>query len=236
MLDLLLATYLVLFMPAQQLWRSLRKIPAKKSRLWNYGRNCFIIGTLLLVLAGSSAIEGRTAAALGLGWPPAAWEWWTIASVAVLIGILHLIGKRMEAKMAPDKRASDEAKLRANETLPRNASEFKVFVVMAVFIGVGWEVLYRGFLLLFLTPYVGDAGAIAVAALAYGVGHGFDTWKQLIGSIVAALVFTLAYYFSHSLWWLIVFHTGLAILMAYAAFSVLSRPPMASPAPLPSQG
>jgi membrane protease YdiL (CAAX protease family) len=233
MLDLLLVIYLILFMPAQQIWRSLRKTPAKRTRLWNYGRNCFIIGTLLVLLAVSSVVEGRTAAALGLRWPPTAWEWWAIAGAAVLLGALHLIGNRMEAKLSPDKRAAQEAKLLADEMLPRSARELVAFVIMAVLIGFGWEVLYRGFLLLILTPYVGDAGAITLAALAYGVGHGFDTWKQLIGSIAAALAFTLAYYLSHSLWWLIVFHSGVGILFAYAAFVVQGRHTPLSPAPLP---
>jgi len=231
MLDLLLVFYLALFTPVQQFWRNLRKTPAKKSRLWNYARNCFIIGTLLLALAVSSVVEGRTAAALGIGWPPAAWEWWAIAGAAVLLGALHLIGNRMEGNMNPEKRAAEEAKLLANETLPRSTEELIAFVIMSVFIGFGWEVLYRGFLLLILTPYVGDIGAIALAALAYGLSHGFDTWKQLIGSIVTALAFTLAYYLSHSLWWLIVFHSGFGILFAYAAFVVRSRQTTASPAP-----
>lgn len=223
MLDFLLVFYLVLLMPAQQVWRSLRKESALKSRLWNYARNCGIIGTLLLTLGLSNVVEGRTAAALGLGWPPAAWEWWAIAGVAVLLGALHLIGNRIEATANPDKRAAQEAKLLANEILPRSSKELMAFVIMSVFIGFGWEVLYRGFLLLVLTPYVGNTGAIASAALAYAFSHGFATWKQLIGSIAAALVFTLAYYLSHSLWWLIVFHTGVGILTAYAAFVVRTR-------------
>lgn len=80
----------------------------------------------------------------------------------------------------------------------------------------GWEILYRGFILL-LTPNTGLPIAITISALAYGIAHGYRSPKQLIASIVSAFAFTIAYALTHSLWWLIVIHAGLPLSAVPAA-------------------
>jgi membrane protease YdiL (CAAX protease family) len=45
-------------------------------------------------------------------------------------------------------------------------------------LGAGWELLYRGFLLLVLTPSIGAWGAVAVSGLSYGAAHGYKNPKQ----------------------------------------------------------
>jgi membrane protease YdiL (CAAX protease family) len=85
---------------------------------------------------------------------------------------------------------------------------------MVVLVSLGWELLYRGFLLMLLTPVTGAATAIILAALAYGIGHGYEKPSQLIGSIVSAFLFTLAFYYTQSLWWLILLHIGLPLFGA----------------------
>jgi len=77
----------------------------------------------------------------------------------------------------------------------------------------GWEVLYRGFLLQLLPPIIGLPFAIVASALAYGIAHGYKNPKELIASIISAFIFTIAYAWTHSIWWLILIHVGLPLLM-----------------------
>jgi membrane protease YdiL (CAAX protease family) len=107
--------------------------------------------------------------------------------------------------------------------LPQTGAEFCPFLVMSVVLGAGWELLYRGYLLWWLEPRVGMAGAILVAAAAYGVGHGFTNIRQFAGSLLAALVFTVAYAATQSLWWLMLIHVGLPLLAAAAQARKLTR-------------
>jgi membrane protease YdiL (CAAX protease family) len=68
------------------------------------------------------------------------------------------------------------------------------------------QLLYRGFLMLVLTP-----GAVILAALAYGAGHGYKSRGQFAGSIVSAFLFTIGYVLTGSLWWLMLLHMGLPL-------------------------
>lgn len=81
--------------------------------------------------------------------------------------------------------------------------------------------LYRGFLLAVLIPHIGALAAISSAALAYGLAHGYKSPRQLIGT-VAAFIFTIAYYLTESLWWPMLIHAGMGMLVALAAYKVAS--------------
>jgi len=98
----------------------------------------------------------------------------------------------------------------------------------------GWEVLYRGFLLLVLTPVIGLPLAIAASALAYGIGHGYENPKQLIGSIISAFFFTIAYAWTQSLWWLILVHVFIPLSTIPAVMRAQRRQPAPQPSPQPA--
>jgi membrane protease YdiL (CAAX protease family) len=84
---------------------------------------------------------------------------------------------------------------------------------MGAVAGVAWEVLFRGYLLWALTPRVGIVGAVFVASVAYGVAHGYKSPRQFTSSLVSALLFTIAYALTHSLWWLMLIHGGLPVMV-----------------------
>jgi len=84
-------------------------------------------------------------------------------------------------------------------------------VVLALLIGCGTELLFRGFLYGFFAPLIGQIGALVVAALAYGLGHGSRTTGQAVGSVVSAFAFTIAFALTGSLWWLMLVHTAVGL-------------------------
>ncbi|UUZ47953.1 CPBP family intramembrane metalloprotease [Massilia sp. B-10] len=92
---------------------------------------------------------------------------------------------------------------------------------MSLFIGVGWELLYRGFLMLVLPGVLGTVGAILATSIAYGVSHGYKNRGQFVGSIISAFLFTMGYVLSHSLWWLIVLHLLAPVYMGIMGYRVL---------------
>jgi membrane protease YdiL (CAAX protease family) len=97
---------------------------------------------------------------------------------------------------------------------PRAPGEWPAFAAFALTVGCGWEVLYRGYLLWILAPWIGTLGAVAAASAAYGLAHGVADWRRTVGSLVAAALFTTGYAITRSLWWLMLLHTGLPILGA----------------------
>lgn len=100
----------------------------------------------------------------------------------------------------------------ADDPFPRTTMERAGYVLFAFAAGSGWEILYRGFLLWFLTPLLGIIAAVGLAALAYGVAHGVKDRRMLMASIASALVFTVAFAMTRELWWLMLIHTGLPLI------------------------
>ena len=83
--------------------------------------------------------------------------------------------------------------------MPRTGTELWQFMLMTFVLGAGWELLYRGFLLLVLAPMAGIAGAVILSSLAYGLAHGYQGPKQLAASIASAFVFTIGFALTQSL-------------------------------------
>ena len=132
---------------------------------------------------------------------------WGFGRAVLQLCGLRAIGSVIDRLKTPQASAEDERKMLASSSIwPRNPAEAFAFAVSMLIVTGGWEMLYRGFLLLVLTPVIGLPLAIAASALAYGIGHGYTNPKQLAGSIVSAFLFTIAFAWTQSLWWLVLLH------------------------------
>ncbi|GAA4032471.1 hypothetical protein GCM10022281_10160 [Sphingomonas rosea] len=199
----LLALALLVPVPLWGLWRSRPGRPAqdRKARYWS----TIALGTVLLVaLALVKRSEGLSLADLGLG-PLGTTGAWALAAAAVLLGLLAL---GLRSNRARKERPDDSAAA----MFPHQRDEVPAFVLMILVAGIGWELLYRGFLLWFLPPLIGLWPAVLVAALAYGLAHGWHSGKRFAASLVSALLFTAGYALTGSLWWLILIHLGLPLI------------------------
>lgn len=222
MLDIVLMVCLILILPAWQVRRSLRKSPsAITSRGTRYWQAILRISLLLLLLAVDWWSSARPLSLLGFDMPLSARGQLGLGIAAVLI-IGLLVGDLISSRRQKDeKRAAHRARFESSDFLPRNSAEFRGFSVLAIMIGAGWEILYRGFLLFSLTPLVGTIGAVCIAALAYGLAHGFQSRGQFFGSIISAFLFTIAYALTLSLWWLMLLHAFMALFGGWTSYRLL---------------
>jgi len=214
MLNNVLAVFLLVIFPGLNLWRSLRPKSDKPPRplLRRYWTMSWRSLALLGLLWIGSAQAGYTPSELGFDMPLSTAGTWGLVFAVLLLGGLWVAGTVIERRKTPQARAEADRKLLDSALpWPRTPAEALAFAASMFIMTAGWEVLYRGFLLLFLTPMTGLLPAIAASALAYGIGHGYQNPKQLIGSVVSAFVFTIAYAWTHSLWWLILIHAGLPL-------------------------
>jgi len=211
-IDLALALYLVFVIPCTQLWRSLRpKDGPKRPRSRRYLSTIREIALLLLALAAVCWWNGHTASDLGVAAPTSGAAFWSLLIAVAALPAAHFIGKIYERRTDPAKHAASQRQLLDNDMLPRTAAELRLFVAVSLFIGIGWELLYRGFLMLALTPWLGTWGALLAAAVAYGAAHGYQSAGMFAGSIVSALLFTGGYALTGSLWWLMLIHVALPL-------------------------
>lgn len=235
--DLLFILYLLVFFPLQNIWRGLRPALHKPERspLRTYWRQGRVVLALLGVLVVVMWSGHHAACELGLAPPRSAAAVGGLIGACCLIVGLHLAGKRMERNMAPEKRAAQEAMLRALPmAVPRTHLETAAYLVTMVGMTCAWEMLYRGYLLLVLTPFTGLPAAVALAAVAYGASHGYQHPRQFVGSIAAAFAFTIGYALTGSLWWLMVLHAAAPVGLLLAMRKLPAAPALAStPAPSP---
>jgi membrane protease YdiL (CAAX protease family) len=217
--EILFTLYLLLYFPLDALWRSLRPATVKPvltplQSYWRQGR--YVLG-LLCAFMLVSWLGNYSAQQLGLGLPPPPAGMWGLAIIVILLVSLHFIGNMMGDRMTPEQRASKEQELRSLPfPMPGTLLETTVYLITMIGMTATWELLFRGYLLLVLTPYTGMPLAVVLAAVAYGAGHGYQNPKQFIGSIASSLCFTIGYALTGSLWWLIVLHAAVPAAMPYA--------------------
>jgi membrane protease YdiL (CAAX protease family) len=209
MLDSLLTVCLLGLVPAYGLWRAWAqraKPPAPKAR--RYLQAILLAISLLSLLALDWWRSGRSAAALGLQWPPSLPGWIGMGIAATfLVGMSIAMGRAAATRQGVQ---ADEAAA----LLPDTRMELWLFIAFSIVIGAGWEILFRGYLIWALEPRLTTMGAVIAAAAAYGLAHGYKTPRQLIGSLLAALIFTTGYVVTRSLWWLMLIHAGMPLLTA----------------------
>ena len=200
----LLGLLLVVALP----WRALRNSRRGKPKRSRTRRYIATIGEIAGLLAGLVLIAylyGAGPADLGLAWPPPRG-----GQIGLLIAALLITGLLAATLVMKPKRSAREDE--AMRELPQGRDETLAYLAFTPFAGFGWEILYRGFLLWWLTPLVGIAAAVVIASLAYGLAHGWKSHAHGLGSIVSAFLFTLGYALTGSLWWLIAIHTALPVV------------------------
>lgn len=218
-----LAAYLVLVLPALALRRSLRKtIRPPPARVSRYVRAVTQIFSCLLVLAIVAWRLGWSHNALGLDFPLSLGGEIGLATAVTLIVVAVALVTIEKRRSPGEKPAKDETIDASDELFPRTPLEFRWFLLFSLAVGAGWELLYRGFLLFVLAPLIGLVSAIVVAALVYGLGHGYKTRGQLAGSIVSAFAFTVAFAVTGSLWWLMLLHIFMAMSGGWSTYRPLS--------------
>lgn len=205
-LDVTLLIALVLLVPAWKLWRSLRgRNSPEPGRMVRYQRTIALSGFLFLLLTIDWISADRPASDLGLAFPPSTFGMVGLGVAVTFIITMIVILRTRNGRNDPDAEA-------AEALLPQTPAERRLYVAFALAVGVGWELLYRGFLLWALTPLVGLVGAIIVASLAYGIAHGYKSRRLFIGSLISAFLFVGFYALTSSLWWLMLIHSAMPLV------------------------
>jgi membrane protease YdiL (CAAX protease family) len=164
-----------------------------------------MIAIMLLILAFITWRLGWSPADLGFDLPlsrDGAIGLVISVSVIIVFAAVNALWKRRH----PEEVERAFREIESNPMLPRTPAEMRWAAAFLLAAGIGWEILYRGFLLWVLVPLIGVVGAICVAAIAYGLAHGYKSRGQLIGSVLASFAFTVAFALTGSLWWLILLH------------------------------
>jgi len=191
-----------------------------QARVTEYRSTVLIQWSLLVGLLGIWVIEQRPWGELGLaaGQPvPAAITW---AVVAALIGFLEW-QRRSVAASEESMRQVFAALQSIRELIPRSRAERRWGVVVSVTAGVCEELLYRSFLIAYLSAYMHPWVAVAAAAAAFGAAHAYQGWAGILKTGSIGLVSGVLYQWCDSIAPLIVLHALLDVIQLRMASAVL---------------
>ena len=201
----LLGLALLVGVPVQALAR--RKARGQdRSRTVRYLRTITEAGVLGTAAGLIAWQRGLQPANFGLEWPPGqAGQFGLLIAAALVGGLLAavLLLKPTSAALRDEK---------GDAIMPRTAAELRLFLLLTLVIGFAWELLYRAYLLWWLEPLVGVPAAVLLASAAYALAHGWEGWRPVLGSLVSALLFTIGYALTRSLWWLAAIHIALPLV------------------------
>ena len=126
----------------------------------------------------------------------------------------------------PSKKWSEEfTKLDAEQISfnPSSAVEWIAYVGFALITGFAWEVLYRGALLYYFTPFMSVPAAMLLAAAIYTLTHGAKSLKAYAATFVMALVFLTFFVVSGNLWGPIILHIAAPLVGGTAIQRLLQQ-------------
>ncbi|TXF91445.1 CPBP family intramembrane metalloprotease [Neolewinella aurantiaca] len=188
---------------------------SEKMKVGLYYSNGLLLYGMAAAVVVTWLLTGRPLTEIGLGWGKLPYD---LTAVLLLVGflVLYLLDLYYEAG-SPASREETRQEFKKLGFLPVNAYQFLHFLFLALAAGVGEEIVYRGFMINYLSGLFGDTGwAVVVVllgpAIAFGVGHIYQGWRA-VGKIIAmAVLFGFFLLRTNTLWPLILIHTAVDVL------------------------
>ena len=173
---------------------------------------------------------------LGVTTPPdrSLWSGWGF----IIIAVLTLAAVVMQAMQSASVRrsASTREKIRGQigsvlDLLPSSRRELHWFYGLSLTAGVCEELLYRGWMLWYVSHAMNMWIAVPLSAVLFGVAHAYQGVGGIIKTGLVGLVVGLMYAISGSLWLPMLLHAAVDVLSGRMAFDVLTMDRGAAPTP-----
>ena len=163
---------------------------------------------------------GRSVEELGLGVPSGPRFWIGL----VVAAALAIMWRRMFRAAMNDEAGRERLISQLNAVrplLPSSVGELRYFTALSITAGICEEVLFRGYLIWYLTVYVGLPAASVLSGVAFGLGHLYQGRRQAVKIIFVGFVFVLFYIGTGTLWIPMALHALLDAAQGRAAFGLL---------------
>ena len=196
--------------------------PDAKVRL--YRETLFIlwagaVGVFLLVALGA-----RSFTELGFTFSGDRYAWIGLGLAALLMVQVVVEQTLVRRNPALQRKIPDSAGSGVIAMTPSNDREWKYFIAISFSAGFCEELLYRGFLFLWLEPFVGLWPAALISSLAFGLAHAYQGFMGILKTALVGAVMMFLVWLSGSLWPAIILHTVID-LGSGRLFLFLSRNP-----------
>jgi membrane protease YdiL (CAAX protease family) len=209
------------------LWLYPRFLRAAKAGVPDARRRLYLMGILsswgltVCVLALWTA-DRRPWAGLGLG---VSTPLRTGIGVALVAAYLFLIWKARRTLLArPDRLERFRRRLGDGDPLmPRTPGERQGFTVVAITAGICEELLYRGFVLWYLSVWTGPVLAVVISSALFGFAHLYLGVAHVVRTALVGLILALIYLAVGALWPVILIHAAMDLVAGDLGYRALGN-------------
>lgn len=178
------------------------------------------IFTIALILWGYS---GRNWSALGFGLDLDGS--FAVAMVLTVAGIVALVFQRRHF-LGSGQEGLDKFRTQVGNLdifLPRNGNELGRFYGLSLTAGIVEEVLWRGFMIWYLSLFMPIWAAAVISSIGFGVAHAYQGIRNLPQIALVGGMFALLFVLSGSVWLPMIMHAAVDMFQGRLAYDVITR-------------
>ena len=107
---------------------------------------------------------------------------------------------RAVARLSPENRGAIGQRLGSIGTvIPRTPREQRWFIALSITAGFCEELIYRGFVVWALMPWLGLYAAAAISVVLFGIGHAYQGWAGAVRATLTGAALGALALFAHSI-------------------------------------
>ena len=193
------------------------------ARIRAYRETLAVEWGLALIVVLLWAGTGREAGLLGVHLEAGKW-WWVGAILTLAIStflVVQVVAVRRHKGSLEKVRAQVEA---LSPLFPGTPGEVRWFNALSVTAGICEELVYRGYLMAYLTTLAGTPAAVLLSSAAFGIGHAYQGPAGMAKTFGVGLTMALVSLLTGSLWAPILLHALIDITGGMVGRFVLARP------------
>jgi uncharacterized protein len=227
-LDHAFAVLLAVFFPLRAALFGYRRLVAAEPvevprvRMWLYRQGIAIQWTLTAVAILLWAWQRRPWGALGVVPRPT----WGLLGATVVFTVLVLLVLAQRRRALDDDEALEHVRLQTRNVarmMPRSGEELRWFARLAITAGICEELLYRGYLIWYLTSWMSVVPAALVASVVFGFGHAYQGPRGIAITSVVGVLMSAIYLITGSLFASMVIHALTDLYTGYMAHAAFAR-------------
>jgi membrane protease YdiL (CAAX protease family) len=162
---------------------------------------------------------------------------WRLALGVVALILAAILFETQRRRVTSSEASQQELKKKigdAGALLPADVKELFLFSHLSVTAGVCEEILYRGFLIWYLTQMVGLVPAVILSSIFFGFAHLYQGKKGIAQTGIVGLVLALLYVATGALWVPMLLHTLIDINSGMLWYQIRSAPAESAEADAPA--
>ena len=205
--------------------RLLRRVAAgeKVNRTKLYRNTIISHWTLLFICMAMWSNMARPWSAIGLSLELDLWFALGAVLTMLAIGALVMQIRQVNEATADEIKSIKDRFGNLAVIIPQNGNELARFYGLSVTAGIVEEILWRGFLIWYLSQFMPLWGAALVSTIGFGLAHAYQGLKHLPQITAVGGAFALLYLLSGSLWLPIILHAAVDILQGRLGYHVMYR-------------